>query len=91
MEILLEIICELFLEGAAAAAESKRTPKLLRCIAATVIALFYAAFILMLVIIGIQMIKNDQIAGGIIFIAVGVFVTAICLIVIRSYKRKHKK
>ncbi|MCR5601760.1 MAG: hypothetical protein K6G33_13595 [Ruminococcus sp.] len=75
MEIIFEIILELFLEitgkGIYEASKSSRLPKPLRLILKAMILLFFAAFIGMFFLIAFLMFRNDNVILGIIMALVG--------------------
>ncbi len=72
MDLLLEIIIDLVLEGSVEASKSKKIPKFLRYLLIFLISLFFIAVIGLILFMGITILKNS-IIGGIIIILFALF------------------
>lgn len=91
MELLFEFILELALEGCIEASKSKRIPKYVKYPLIVLISLFFTAVIGLVFFAGVLILK-ESVPAGALFILVGLFMLAACVIKFRkTYMDKRKK
>lgn len=78
MEFIFELLFELVLDGTIELSKSVKVPLPIRIILTILIALFYLAFIGLILLIGISTYKDNQI-GGIIIILIDILIMIICV------------
>lgn len=88
MEIMIEIILELFVEGGLEATQSSRVPRPIRYILAVILALFFIAVIGILFVAGIASLKFS-ILIGIFVLALGVFMLVRTILMFRKIYLKN--
>ena len=84
MEIILDILFDLIIEGSMGAVGDKRVPMPLRIAAAAVLILFFGGIVTVLVFIGIK----DQ---NWIIAAVGVLIAVIVVAAVLKTMRRHRR
>lgn len=85
MELIFEFIVELLFEGIGEASQNKKIGKFIRYPLIALIVLFFAAFILLFVFIGVSILKDNMI-GGILIIA---FAILFLILSIKKFKETY--
>ena len=87
MEFLIELLGELFIEGAETTAKSRRIPKWVRYIALVLLILFYLVIIGVIVLVDIVIIRNiDEVPFLLLILMLGITLIVIYL-TIKYFKR----
>lgn len=86
LSFLGELIFELIFEGIVEASASSRLPKILRYILKTVICIFYISINALFVYIGISLLKDKNILGG---IATLLLASAFIVMTIMAYRKVY--
>ena len=85
MELIFEFIIELLFEGVGEASQNKKINKFIRYPLIALIILFFTAFILLFVFMGVSILK-DNIIGGILIIA---FAIIFLILSIKKFKETY--
>ena len=91
MELIVEIVLELLVEGGIEIASSKKINNKVRYFAAFLIVLFYLIVVLGMITIGILIFKNS-ILGGLFIVSIGLLLLVLSVIKFsKLYKEMKKK
>lgn len=89
MEVLIEILGEIFFEGIFELSQSKRIPKLLRCLILFTFGLIYSSIIFFLGVLSVKGIKNNNIAVAIFFGLCSMLLIIMLIAFFRKSKQKN--
>ncbi len=87
MDLIIEFILELFLEGTIEIGTSRKVSKIIRYLLLALIILFYITFNFLFIYIGVEVLKNNMI-GGVIIILIGIL---LIFTTIYAFYKKLKK
>ncbi len=91
MEFIIELILDLLLEGSIEASKSAKVPKPIRYILIALISLFFLAVIGLIILLGIDTLKNSKLAG-ITVILMGVLLLILAIMKFKKiYLKKSSK
>ena len=84
MDIILDIVFEIFIEGAMEASASKKVPLLLRIILFAVLMVLYGGLVYVCLDIGIRQ-------KSLIALVIGIFILVIVILAFMKKFREHRK
>ena len=88
MELLIEAICDLVIEGTIGLSKSKKVPMPIRILCAVFLFLVFAAVIFLIGFIGVSILR-EKLWGGIAILLFDAFLAALCIFRFMRIVRHH--